>query len=377
MSEIIVRPYEPRDQAETWNVRAMTYNSGRPIPIDQQVYKTSAPFVGEVDGKIVGTFVIMDMTCTRGGQAAWKTGGIAGVAVLPEARQTGVGAAMMRWSLGYMREQGYILAALYAFRESYYRKFGYEVCGLRHKVTCPTTCLPRNRAELDVRRIPNEDPDAIKVCYEAFARARSGMNLRQPFHWGRLTGEPKIIYAAGDPVEAYAILEHDWAFWEEQPISEFAWTTRRGYESMLSFFASVGINKTKLNWYEPSDGPFLGRHLDQGVELVSEKPVMYRLLNFQDALTQMTSTGTGEFSVAIQDSDIPENNGSWQVCFADGKTNVSRTGRSDTEWDARSAVQALLGQPSLNDLVRNGVVRDSAGARLLLPPIPTFCIDYF
>nr|HWA84206.1 GNAT family N-acetyltransferase [Fimbriimonadaceae bacterium] len=146
MSDIVVRPYEPQDQEQTWHVRAMTYNSGRPIPIEQQVYRTATPYVGELDGRIVGTFVIMDMTCTRGSRAAWKTGGIAGVAVLPEARQAGVGGAMMRWALRHMRENGYVLAALYAFRETYYRKFGYEVCGLRHKVTCPTSRLPKIEA---------------------------------------------------------------------------------------------------------------------------------------------------------------------------------------------------------------------------------------
>src|SRR5579862_6249541 len=121
MSDIVVRPYEPRDQEQTWHVRAMTYNSGRPIPVEQQVYKTSTPYVAEHKGKIVGTFVVIDMTCTRGDRAAWKTGGIAGVAVLPEERQSGVGSAMMRWALRYMREQGYVIASLYGFREPYYR----------------------------------------------------------------------------------------------------------------------------------------------------------------------------------------------------------------------------------------------------------------
>ncbi|MFI5387390.1 MAG: enhanced intracellular survival protein Eis, partial [Fimbriimonadales bacterium] len=351
----------------------------RPIPVEQQVYKTATPYVGEVDGKIVGTFVIMDMTCTRGAWAEWKTGGIAGVAVLPEARQTGVGNAMMRWSLRHMREQGYVLAALYAFRESYYRKFGYEVCGLRYKITCPTDRLPRHKAELPVRRIPYSDLGAIKPCYERFARSRSGMNLRQDLHWGRIITDDQVktVYAAGDPVEAYAILEHDVDFWENQTIGEFAWTTMRGYESILSLFASVGINKTALTWYEPSDGPFLARHSDQGVKFESEKAIMFRAINFPKAVEQLGSTGQGEFSVGVDDPDVPENDGPWQICYSGSRMKVERSVGTDFRLDARSAVQVLLGQPSLDDLVRNGVVADCVPARRLLPAIPAFCTDYF
>jgi predicted acetyltransferase len=379
MSDIVVRPYEPRDQEQTWHVRAMTYNSGRPIPVEQQVYKTSTPYVGEVDGQVVGTFVVMDMTCTRGNQAAWKTGGIAGVAVLPEARQTGVGSAMMRWALRHMRENGYVLASLYAFRESYYRRFGYEVCGTRQKVTCPNSRLPRHKAELPVRRVPYAELDSIKPCYEQFARARGGMNLRSNMHWGRIIidDQVKTIYAAGDPVEAYVILEHDWTFWQDQPVGELAWTTTRGYESILSALSSIGINKTSVTWYEPSDGLFMTKHVDQGARFEVEKPVMYRLLDLPSAFDQLSSSGEGEFSLSIQDQEIPENNGPWQICYAGGKTRIERCETAELQLDAHTMVQALLGQPSLDDLVRNGMAQDCEPARRLLPPLPVYCMDFF
>jgi hypothetical protein len=45
--------------------------------------------------------------------------------------------------------------------------------------------------------------------------------------------------------------------------------------------------------------------------------------------------------------------------------------------DERSVVQALLGQPSLDDLVRNGIAVRVDAAQRFLPPSPTFCIDYY
>jgi predicted acetyltransferase len=330
-----------------------------------------------LDGKVVGTYVVMDMTCTRGSQAAWKTGGIAGVAVLPEARQSGVGAAMMRWCLRNLRDDGYIFASLYGFRESYYRTFGYETCGLRLKVTCPNNRLPKHTSELPVRSLRNDQVSVIIPCYETFAKGRSGTNLRNSMHWGRVLDDAKSLYVAGDPVEAYAILEHDVDFWKEQPIVEFAWSTARGYESILTLFASIGINKTAVTWYEPSDSPFLARHTDQGVRFESEKPIMYRLLNPAVALEQLGANDEGEFSLSVSDPDLPENNSPLQVCFANGKTVVKPTVAADLRLDVRFATQGFLGQPSFDDLVRNGVVSDNAAIRRLLPPLPVYCMDHF
>jgi predicted acetyltransferase len=379
VSDIVVRPYEPNDREETFNVRAITYNSGRPIPIEQQVYKTSTPFVAEVGGRIVGTFVIMDMTCTRGASAAWKTGGIAGVAVLPEARHTGVGSAMMRWSLRHMREEGYVLAALYAFRESYYRRFGYEVCGMRYRITCPQSRLPKQAPELPIRRVFFKDLAEIKACYESFARARSGMNLRQDFHWGRIidSDDEFTVYAAGNPVEGYLIVKHDWTFWNEQRIDEIAWSTKRGYESIFSFLSGLAINKTCVSWQEPADSPLLARHLDQGMKIESEKPIMYRLLDPVAALESYAAPGEGRFSIAIEDEDLPENSGPWDVCFADGETRVSRRDSAEVRLSPQAAIQVLLGAPSFADLVRNGYLPANEAASRFLPPSPVFCADHF
>lgn len=375
MDRIVVRPYEPSDQAATWHVRAMTYNSGRPVPIEEQVYKTATPFVGEIDGKIVGTFVIMDMSVTRGPEVAWKCGGIAGVAVLPEARQTGVGAAMMRWALRHMRAHGYHFASLYAFRESYYRKFGYEVAGMRHKITCPNARLVRFKAPLGIRKVNLEE---IKGCYEAFARRRAGMNLRTDLHWGRIVGAESTlaVYAAGDPVEAYAIVDHVTKFWDVQPVEEMGWTTQAGYESMLSFFGSLGINKASVTWFEPSDGPFLHRYMDEGATFSMEKQIMYRVVDFPGAISMIPARSDGKFLVEVQDPDVPENTGRWEVGANKGNLSAAPGDGADFTLDPARAAQILLGQPGYASFVRNGELPESSASRLL-PELPVYCLDYF
>src|SRR5689334_1143208 len=122
---IIVRPYREGDDG-FWRVRELTYNNGQPIPPEKRVVSTTArAFVAESNDEITGAYVVLDLTCTCRG-ALLNCGGIAAVAVHPAVRASGVGSAMMRQAVRDMRDQGIQMASLYAYREWYYRRFGYE-----------------------------------------------------------------------------------------------------------------------------------------------------------------------------------------------------------------------------------------------------------
>ena len=381
MPQIRVRPFEDSDREAFFHVRAMTYNNGRAIPEEDQVFKTTQGFVGEVDGRVAGVFGTLDFTCTRG-EAAFNDAAVAGVAVLPEYRRSGVGSEMMKWSVRHFREEGIPMASLYAFRESYYRRFGYEVCGSRVKITVPIEVFPRVNPQLPVRRLAQEEAAALKPCYEKFARARSGMNLRTDKHWSRVLGKDTTIYAAGDPVEAYLLVDHRWQFWEGQEISELIWCSHRGYESILSVMAGIGINKSTVEWYEPSDGPFLGCHMDHGVKVQIERLVMYRATDVPTCLRALKPMGSGDFTLSVSDPIIPENEGPWRVAFTPDGVEVEKTAAADLEMRIGLFTQALLGQPSLADFARNDLIccrnpHALEAALRLLPPSPAYCTDFF
>lgn len=359
----------------------MTYNDGKPVPPEEQVFKTTRGFVGEVDGQVAGVYSVLDFTCSRG-DAILRDGAVAGVAVLPEYRQSGIGGAMMRWAIRNFRQDGFPMASLYAFRESYYRRFGYEACGSRVRITVPNGRYPRLEPTLGVRRLDSHQVDLIKPAYETFCKKRSGMNLRTDLHWSRLLGPHVAVYAAGDPVEAYLVINHQWQFWQGQAASEVIWTTQRGYDSILATLFGIGINKSSVEWYEPSDGPYLRRYLDQGVKAEIERLVMYRVTDVPAALRTLCPASDGLFTLGIIDDVVPENQGPWRVRFSPGGVEVEPAVSADITMSVHSFAQALLGEPSVEEMARNGWVDCSnanslRAAQALLPASPTYCTDFF
>jgi GNAT superfamily N-acetyltransferase len=136
---------------------AIAFRSGQPYDADVPFPgEDASAFVAEQDGKLAGGFRIRHMTVTCR-EALLRCGGISSVAVAPEYRQRGVGSAMMTWALARMCARGWQVTALHAFRESYYRRFGWECAGRRVQLTCPQWRFPRLTCGLPVQQVRLED----------------------------------------------------------------------------------------------------------------------------------------------------------------------------------------------------------------------------
>lgn len=387
MAGVSVRPYEPRDADGFFEVMALTYNNGLPVENREDWVVDRDAFVAEADGRIVGGFFAHRFTATRGA-ATLRCGAVAGVAVAPDMRRGGIGARMMEAYSQYANRHGITLSSLYGFREEWYRRYGYEVAGRRIRIVCPSHRLPKIESELPVKRLGPDDWPLIEPCFLKFAHSRSGVNTRAGVgQWKRVLGEnkPLTIYAFGDPVESYVAISHQTAFWVEQGVSEFVWTSRRGYEAGLSFLRQLGMNKTSVAWYEPSDSPFYAQYLDQGVEVRIERPIMFRVNDVRGALAAMPvspKAGSGSFSVQLRDQIVPENEGCWRVDYSADNVSVSRTDSAGIRMDIRQFAQVFLGDPSLGELLRHEAVevlddRHVEPALRFFEPLPVYCGDFF
>jgi predicted acetyltransferase len=384
MSSLHIRPCQPEDREQLLQVWSLTYCGNDPLPLDSTIFEGSEHFVAEAGGEIQGGFGIATFEMTRG-EALLKCAGVLAVATAPSARNTGVAKKMMLHAIREFRMRGYDIAALYGFKESFYRPFGYEACGSFTKITVESARMPKFQQHLPVRVLGVNDVEAIRICHETFVKSRSGAVHRSPEQWLRVLGgkdTKKTIYAVGDPVEAFAILQHDGAFWGDQWVEHLCWTTSRGYESVLSVLRGIAVNKMKISWFEPSESPYLASYRDFGCKPEVERTAMYRILNPLTSLQKLKPLGSGSFTFKLMDPEQPENEGPWNVDYAPGSVAVSKAEHADLTLDRRHFIQALLGEPSLESLLRLDLARSTSDANAraacdLLTPCCVFCPDFF
>lgn len=273
---------------------------------------------------------------------------------------------------------------MYGFSEQYYRAFGYETAGRNTKLTVDSARLPRFAQDLDVRLLGAGDVEAIRDCHTAFARRHSGSILRNDFQWERVLSPKnhRSLYVAGDPAEAYAVIQHRDAFWETQWVEEIVWNTKRGYDSILAVLKGVAINKSALSWFEPSNSLYLAHYYDHGCNVEVERTAMFRVLHVPNALKALKPESTGEFTIRVLDGEFPENEGPWQVRFDANGVSVEKASSAGLCLDVRHFAQAFLGEPSLRDLINLDLVEvsddaDAVAAERLLTPSCTHCADFF
>ncbi len=378
-----LREYRPEDWEQIAAIWSVAFYGNQPLPADS-VVAADAAFVAEDNGRIVGGLRVCTLSASRG-SAVLRCGGIAMVGVSPACRQRGVGRAMMSWSLERMHADGFHLSSLHPFRPSYYRALGWECAGSRVAIRCPNHRLPRTDGRLEARRVAPEDWQLLEGAYGAFASRYSGMSARDSHRWKRAMRRvalDPLVFAVGEPVEAYAILELSNKYWADEVVRELVWSTPAGYRSILSVLSGIAINKSTLTWEEPADGPFRSAWVDQGVEVTLQRPLMYRAVNVPAALAALEPEAAGEFSILVDDPQLPANRGPWRVAFGRDGVDVEPCSDSEIEINIRHFSQALLGEPSLRALVDHGFVvvksdRAAAAAAALLPPQPTYCLEMF
>lgn len=385
MSDLEVLRLTDEDREGFARVRSMVYRGGQPTdPAENLVPPDGEGYVVRQDGQVAGSLTALDMTASKGVEHL-RCAGIAAVGVLPECRRGGVGKALMRGTHRLLRDQGFLAASLYAFREPFYRQFGYQVCGRVQRIACPADRLPRFERTLPVRQLRPEEFHLLRPVMERYCVVYAGGNRRNDAQWSRFLGgdRPKTVYAAGDPIEAYCVIDMSGDFWVDLFVREFVSTSREGYEAILETFRGLAMNKNSITWLEPSDGPFFARHLDHPVRVELNKPIMFRILDVPGALAKLHPGASGEVVLRVIDPDFPENEGPWLVEFEFGHVSVSQTDEEpDFELEIGAFTQAFFGEPSLRQMARLGFVafdhpEKLVAADALLPPNPVVCWDTF
>ncbi len=112
----------------------------------------------DTDGHLVAKAVDLEQGHWFGGRLV-PASGIAGVAVAPEVRGTGLARQVLTTLLGAARERGAVISTLFATNRVPYRRLGYEETGALVWTALPTSTLAATRRPEGLSLRPAEPAD--------------------------------------------------------------------------------------------------------------------------------------------------------------------------------------------------------------------------
>lgn len=150
-------------------------------------------------GEILGHAFLFALEAWFGGRGV-AMGGVASVAVAPEARGQGVATALLDHVHAASDARGDALTMLYAFRQRFYARFGYGTTSSRKRFTLDPRSIPSAwiaLANARVRRARGTDRQAVAAAYVRSASKASGWFTRQEKTWDRKWSRerPQVLVA--------------------------------------------------------------------------------------------------------------------------------------------------------------------------------------
>lgn len=312
-----------------------------------------------------------------------KTGGIGGVATLPEYRNTGAVREIFKALIPEAYKNGEVISTLYPFNHEFYRKFGYEIVTVQNEYTITPAALTNYRKVVSVdgpfKILKWNTGDSVKDflnIYNEFAPKFNCAAVRtEEMMLNKLKYEKPFI----DRKFSYLILENGkpaayiiFTDIRNDPaailqVNECAWTTRESFNAILGFLgqfsADYGTIKMPLpagidllRFIKAPDAYSIGKRTCQHF--------MIRVMNAKKLLEVIKKPASCDFTIKISDEMIADNNVALRV-FADHIDQIDDSKapadcKFDIELNVRALGQLAAGCINLDEaLLRNDVIINS------------------
>lgn len=293
------------------------------------------------DGKILyGCVNSREYTCRFDG-GTYKLGGIGGVSTLPPYRHNGAIRASLSASLRDMYENGFTFSYLYPFSTQYYRKFGYEVGAEARRWVMPLADIrPKDVGGTIEQIFPGDDFSPLLEVYDAcFAdcnmsavrdrydagleKAKLMEEHRYVYVWRNEAGAPRGLMITHKTREDGAVVmdcnhtfgaqnENGFLFCDMEALSALLFFVKSAFSAdydKISFTTRREIDLTSL----------VGENNSASCSMFWNG--MLRVVNVRRVLENCNCRGTGCVRIAIEDTILPENCGTWKLTFAPGQVN--------------------------------------------------------
>lgn len=293
------------------------------------------------DGKILyGCVNSREYTCRFDG-GAYKLGGIGGVSTLPPYRHNGAIRASLSASLRDMYENGFTFSYLYPFSTQYYRKFGYEVGAEARRWVMPLADIrPKDVGGTIEQIFPGDDFSPLLEVYDAcfgdcnmsavrdrydagLEKAKLMEEHRYVYVWRNEAGAPRGLMIAHKTREDGAVVmdcnhtfgaqnENGFLFCDMEALSALLFFVKSAFSAdydKISFTTRREIDLTSL----------VGENNSASCSMFWNG--MLRVVNVRRVLENCSCRGTGCVRIAVEDTILPENCGTWKLTFAPGQVN--------------------------------------------------------
>ena len=255
-----------------------------------------ALWVAEESGRLVGACQLLWLRQWIAG-AALPVTGVAAVAISPTHRRRGLAQRMLTAGFEHARERGDVGSALFPFRASFYEDLGYGLAGEAHQYQLPPMLLPDDQAA--------------------------------------------VVYWSDDGVpEGYCIVRYradlplDRRYLE---VEERAWLSIGAQRGIYGWLSTLGDQWREIAYRAHPEEGFGDRIREPRLPLLQApswrlwfpsatllRGPMFRVLDVPDALERRTLASEAELTLKleIEDAQLPENRGPWQVRMEGGALRV-------------------------------------------------------
>ncbi len=359
-----------------------------------RVYRAER-FLVERAGRHVGQYATLPLTGWLGGVAA-PVGGLASVAVAPEARRSGVAAAIVRHHLASLRGRA-PWSMLYPFSARFYAAHGWAPAAQLARFRFAPNELPPLPERAAVERLDLADAPTLAAVQRAYLRhcARVSGSLSRPVEdfTARWSVERALVVGVrdGGEVAGYLLARHRAKTMSPQTlvVPELVADDARAERALLGFLAAQADQVTTVELDLPVGTP-LGALLARGAP-ADEPPdapegcmaeaslwagAMARVVDLAAALAARGYPGgDGRVAFAARDPLLPENERPLALTVEDGAARVS-PGDAPTviRGPIGALTQVLVGALPLAAAARWGMLAVdgdlAAAARLLALPPP-------
>ncbi len=283
------------------------------------------------------------------------------VGTLPEARGGGAVHHLMNAILREYRDRGDLFAILIPFSFAFYRKYGFEAASDMLIQKAEIGLFAPFRQELSARQILSQrDADEAKGLYADFIRNYNFADLKKEEDWtyhgegefGRrdwMNGD-KTHYSylfRDESGKARAYFTFVFAHGPEGPfvgtmeITELIFDSPEALRSVFGFIYGMRAKITHVRTEMPVDVDWSIMLPERdGVERRLDGHMMARALNIDGILQALRPPeGSGQYSIRVEDSFLPENTGTRTVRFAEGK--VTHVAQEDVPADLEVTVETF------------------------------------